>query len=85
MEIVAAGEGAVMLPLTDPLTWRPRIRQEPDPRQSELFHDGGGLPQAAAMIPEWIARAAADDVRAARNARREWGLLRRLRRALSRA
>jgi hypothetical protein len=63
---------------SDPLAWRPRIRREPDPRQGELFHDADGLPQPAAVMPEWIVRAVADNMRA----RRTWGSRRRLRWAL---
>jgi len=59
-----------MISASDVLAWRPRIRREPDPRQGELFHDADGLPEPAAVIPEWIARAVADNKRA----RRRWGL-----------
>jgi hypothetical protein len=69
-----------MISAVEPLAWRPRIRREPDPRQGELFPAGDGLPQPAAVTPEWIVRAVADNMRA----RRTWGLRRRLRWVLGR-
>lgn len=80
---MAPGEGAVTMPLADLLSWHPRVRREPDGR-GEVFDAGGDLPQPTAMMPEWIVRAAADDIRAERDARREWGPRRRLRWAAGR-
>lgn len=73
-----------MISASNPLAWRPGIRREPDPRQGELFHDAGDLPLPATLMPESIMRAAAADMRAELDARREWGLRRRLRWALGR-
>lgn len=58
------------MPLADLLAWRPRIRREPDPREGELSHAGGDLREPAAT--------------AERDARRIWGLCRRLRWTLGR-
>ena len=84
---VAPGEGAVTVPLADLLAWLPRVRREPDPRQGDLFHDASGEtsggPRPAPTLPEWIARGISTES-AELDARREWGLRRRLRWVLSR-
>jgi hypothetical protein len=69
----------------DLLSWHPRVERPGDLRQGELFHNASygssGGPSPAAVMPEWIARAAAA---AELDARRQWGLRRRLRWALGR-
>lgn len=74
-----------MVPLADLLSWQPRVRREPNPRQGELFHDASGEtsggPQPATRLPEWIARGISTP--AEQDARWERGLRRRLRCALS--
>jgi hypothetical protein len=74
----------VTVPLADLLSWQPRVRRKSDPRQGELFHAGDGLPQPTAVMPEWIVRAAGNNMRAELDAPRTWGLRRRLRWALGR-
>jgi hypothetical protein len=39
------GEGQTLLPLTDPLTWRPRIRYGPHPRQGDYSTTATGFPR----------------------------------------
>jgi hypothetical protein len=75
---------AAVMRAADLLIWHPRVERSADPRQGDLFHDADGGPPPAAVMPEWIARAEADGLRAELDDRRGWGLARRLHWALRR-